>query len=50
MTRAIWTVLEAEPTAANATLPSGNALNDCQGWSGTAMLNEEPTAAPVLES
>jgi hypothetical protein len=46
MTRATWMVLDAEPTEAQATLPSGNALNDCQGWSGTPMLNCEPTGAP----
>jgi hypothetical protein len=28
-------VLDAEPTAAHATLPSGNALNDYQGWTTT---------------
>ena len=50
MTRAIWIVLEAEPTDAHATLPSGNGFHDCQGWSGTAMVNCEPNVAPVLES
>jgi hypothetical protein len=44
------TVLVAEDTDAQATLPSGNAFHDCHGASGAAMVNCAPTAAPVLVS
>jgi len=50
MTRATVIVLDAEATPAQATLPSGNAFHDRHGWSGAAIVNWEPTVAPVVES